>query len=63
MELQASRDIEVLDREAERREKRGAGKRESSKEGVSRVRGGRTKDGKVAAAERLRKGYSGEYQL
>ncbi|GAA5974595.1 hypothetical protein JCM5350_001210 [Sporobolomyces pararoseus] len=61
MELQASRDIEVLDREALKREKRGVSR--DSKEGVARVRGGRTKDGKVAAAERLRKGYSGEYQL
>ncbi|GAA5955094.1 hypothetical protein JCM3765_003193 [Sporobolomyces pararoseus] len=61
MELQASRDIEVLDREAMRREKRGVSR--DSRDGVARVRGGRTKDGKVAAAERLRKGYSGEYQL
>ncbi|GAA5893271.1 uncharacterized protein JCM6883_007616 [Sporobolomyces salmoneus] len=58
MELQASRDIEVLDRERERLERREA--RRMSRE-VSKNRGRRSEVGKIAAAERLKKGYSGEH--
>lgn len=65
MELQASRDIEVLDRETARIAERRCNKGGRATEGVSTttrgVRGGRAVDGKVAAAERLKKGYSGEW--
>lgn len=52
MEFQASRDFEVLDGERRR------GRHSEGNKGMDGRKGGRTKGGKLAAAERLRKGYS-----